>query len=215
VHASQRSQSTQEKKDVHASERDTPEVQEAREKFRIDIVPVPIEKIYFIDETGMNIAMARLYARAGGGARAHGAIPKNWGDNVSLIGSLSFDGTMHAMTLPGSADGDAFLIYIKDILCPNLKEGDIVIMDNLSVHKIKAVREEIEARNAELRFLPPYSPDMNPIEQCWSKIKTALRAAKARSIEALDAAVTIALASVTAQDAQGWFGHSGYAVSTS
>ena len=180
----------------------------------MEMESVSIEKVHFIDETGINIAMARLYARAKGGDRAHGAIPKNWGDNISLIGSLSLNGTIHAMTLPGSADGDAFLLYIKDILCPNLQKGDIVVMDNLSVHKSAAVRQAIEGKEAELRFLPPYSPDLNPIEQCWSKIKTALRAAAARSLEALDTAVTAALASVTAKDAGGWFQHSGYSVIT-
>ena len=183
-----------------------------REYFRMEMESVPIEKVHFIDETGINIAMTRLYARAEGGARAHGATPKNWGDNISLIGSLSLDGTMHAMTLPGSADRDAFLLYVKDILGPHLQKGDIVVMDNLSVHKSAAVRRAIEDRQAELRFLPPYSPDLNPIEQCWSKIKTALRAAAARSLEALDTAVTAGLASITAEDAIGWFQHSGYSV---
>jgi transposase len=214
VYVTQKSRSTQKKKDVHASERDTEAVQQAREQFRINIASVPIENIHFIDETGINIAMARLYARAEGGARAHGAIPKNWGDNVSLIGSLSLDGTMHTMTLPGSADGEAFSIYIDRIFCPNLQHGDVVVMDNLSVHKRKSVRESIERQGAKLLFLPAYSPDMNPIEQCWSKIKTALRAAAARSIEALDAAVTAALALVTAQDAKGWFEHSGYSATS-
>lgn len=154
--------------------------------------------------------MARRYARAVGGERAHGAVPKNWGDNITLIGSLALDGTMHALTLPGSVDGEAFALYVERILCPNLEPGDVVVMDNLGSHKSQAVRTAIESRQAELWFLPPYSPDLNPIEQCWSKIKTALRAAAARSQEALDQAVTCALDSVRAKDARGWFQWCGY-----
>lgn len=198
------------KKTVHATERDRETVQKEREEFRAKIATLRPEKLHFVDETGVNIAMARRYARALGGERAHGAVPKNWGENISLIGSLAHDGTIHAMTLPGSVDGKAFTIYLKRILCPNLKPGDVVIMDNLGAHKSRAVRAAIEDRKAELQFLPPYSPDLNPIEQCWSKIKTSLRAAAARSIKALDQAVTDALNSVCPSDARGWFQHSGY-----
>ena len=171
---------------------------------------VPIEKLHFVDETGVNIAMGRLYARAEGGARAHGTLPKNWGDNVSLIGSLSSDGTMHAMSVRGSVDGDVFSAYMEHVLCPNVRNGDIVVMDNLSVHKRDSVRVMIEERGGELRFLPPYSPDMNPIEKGWSKIKTALRAAATRTYEALDGAISSALQAVTSQDAAGWFTCCGY-----
>ena len=214
MYSSSKARSTSEKKDIHASERDTASVLQAREDFRIEIAAIPLEKIHFIDETGVNIAMARLYARATGGSRAQGAVPKNWGDNISLIGSLCIDGRMSAMTLPGSADSLAFLAYLEKILLPTLCKDDVVVMDNLSVHKSVVVRETIERCGAKLLFLPPYSPDMNPIEQCWSKIKTALRAAAARSIELLDLAVSAAIASVTAQDSRGWFGHSGYVSST-
>lgn len=185
-------------------------MREERERFRTEMASVPAEKIHFVDETGVNIGMGRRYARALHGARAHGSMPKNWGENISLIGSLALNGVMHAMTIPGSADGAAFSVYIEKVLAPNLQAGDVVVMDNLSVHKIAAVRAAIEARDATLRFLPPYSPDLNPIEQCWSKIKTALRAAASRSVEALDTAIAKALAAVTETDAHGWFGCSGY-----
>jgi transposase len=156
--------------------------------------------------------MARLYARARGGARAHGAVPKNWGDNISLIGSICVDGRTTAMSLPGSTDGEAFTLYIEHILVPTLVPGDVVVMDNLSAHKRKSVRDAIEKCGAELRFLPPYSPDLNPIEQCWSKIKTALRAAAARSVDALNQAITSAIFAVTSSDTQGWFAHCGYSL---
>jgi transposase len=157
--------------------------------------------------------MGRLYARAQGGMRAPGSLPRNWGGNVTLIGSLAVDGTMHAMSVSGSVDGDVFSVYVKRILCPNIKKGDVIVMDNLSTHKISFVRKAIEAKGAKLQFLPPYSPEMNPIEKCWSKIKTALRTAAARSRDALDAAITEALATVTAQDAKGWFESCGYSLS--
>ena len=181
-----------------------------REQFRNDMAEISPERLHFIDETGINIAMARFYGRAPVGERAHGSVPKNWGDNISLIGSLRLNGKTAAMTLPGSTDSQAFIVYIKQILAPTLSPGDVVVMDNLSAHKHKAVGEAIEACGASLRFLPPYSPELNPIEQCWSKIKTALRAAAARSIEALDQAVTLALDTITPSDARGWFGCSGY-----
>ena len=200
------------KKTLHATERDKPAAQEEREKFCRDIVLIPPEKLHFIDETGVNVAMARRYARAFGGERAHGAVPKNWGDNMTIVGSLNLDGDIHAMSLPGSIDGESFTVYIQRVLCPKLKPGDVVVMDNLGVHKVKAVRLAIEKRGAELRYLPPYSPEFNPIEKCWSKIKEALRAAAARSREALDRAVTDALNAVTPTDAQGWFISCGYSL---
>lgn len=171
---------------------------------------VPIERLHFVDETGINLAMARRYARALGGARAHGSVPKNWGENVSVIGSIALDGRIAAMSITGSVDADVFLIYIEQILAPTLRAGDVVVMDNLSAHKDPRIRHAIEACGVELVFLPPYSPDFSPIEPCWSKVKTVLRAAAARTVDALNTALTTALASVTSNDARGWFHHCGY-----
>lgn len=114
------------------------------------------------------------------------------------------------MTIEGATDADVFRAYVGEVLCPTLRVGDIVIADNLSAHKAAGVQEAIAATGARLLYLPPYSPDLNPIERCWSKIKTVLRAAKARTREALDAAVTSALATVSESDARAWFAHSGY-----
>lgn len=116
------------------------------------------------------------------------------------------------MTISGAVDGLVFLSYVKQVLVPTLIKGDIVVMDNLSAHQSKAVREAIEACGARLVFLPPYSPDLNPIEKCWSKIKTALRAGKARTREALEAALKAALLTIMAEDAAGWFESCGYPV---
>lgn len=163
-----------------------------------------------MDETGVNTAMARRYARAAGGARALGSVPKNWRGNVSVIGTLTLNGVSAAMTLDGSVDGEAFAVYIEQILGPTLRPNDLVVMDNLRVHKTARVRRAIQARGAEVRWLPPYSPELNPIEEAWSKFKTALRTAAARTREALDEAITRGLHWITRQDAIGYFQHAGY-----
>lgn len=154
--------------------------------------------------------MTRLYARSEGESRAHGSAPKNQGENVSIIGSIRLDGEMTAMNFSGSLDSEAFYAYSNEILGPSLRPGDIVVMDNLSVHKNKLACDVIEARGAEIWFLPPYSPRLNPIEECWSKVKTILRTIAARTRDALDEAITAALNAITPSDARGWFEHSGY-----
>lgn len=164
----------------------------------------------FLDEAGAHVAMARLYARAARGERATGSVPQNWGDNVSIISALGREGLRATLTVDGAVDGEVFLIYVREVLCPTLKAGDVVVLDNLGAHKVEGVREAIEAAGAELQYLPPYSPDLNPIEKCWSKIKGALRAAAARTREALDDAISSAIAAVSAQDAERWFRFCGY-----
>ena len=129
-----------------------------------------------------------------------------------MLGALSLSGVAALMTVNGATDGDIFLVFVREVLAPTLAAGDVVIWDNLGAHRSQAVREAVEARGAQLLFLPPYSPDMNPIERCWSKIKTFLRAVKARTREALEAAIKQALARVTESDARGWFAHCGYAL---
>jgi transposase len=155
--------------------------------------------------------MVPLRARAPKGERAYGKAPRNWTENVTLISSISLAGGVGAsMSVEGSADGEAFLLYVEHFLCPTLKRGQIVMMDNLQVHKMKRVRELIEKRGCSLVFLPSYSPDFNPIEQAFSKIKGILRKAKARTFEALVEATGRALWAVTAEDVRGFFGHCGY-----
>jgi transposase len=156
--------------------------------------------------------MTRLYGRAPRGHRVVGSIPKNWGHNVTLLAALSTTGVEATMTIEGATDTDVFCAYLSEVLSPTLRTGDIVVMDNLSAHKAQRVRELIEARGARLVYLPPYSPDFNPIERCWSKIKTALRAAKARTSERLNEAIKQAFETVTEADARAWFTHCGYAL---
>lgn len=153
--------------------------------------------------------MVRLFARAFPGQRAVDAVPRNRGSNVSLIGALSLDGLIAAMTLKGSVDTAAFLSYVIDILVPQLWVGAIVVMDNLKVHHAQSVRQAIEAVGAQVVFLPPYSPDLSPIELCWSKLKQFLRSKAAQTSEALDQAMTEVLECITEDDALGWFNHCG------
>jgi transposase len=185
-------------------------VQAARSHYRDLSATLDLHRVKFIDESGINSAMTRLYGRAPQGERVVGSAPQNDGQNVTLLGALSCTGLEAVMTIEGATDADVFRAYVHEVLCPTLREGDIVVADNLSAHKAAGVQEAIAATGARRLYLPPYSPDLNPIERCWAKIKTFLRAAKARTRQALDAAVTRALATVTASDARAWFVHCGY-----
>jgi transposase len=128
----------------------------------------------FIDETGVNLALARLYGRARRGQRARGAVPKNYGESVTLIGALDRNGLFASLSFRGAIDTLAMKVFVKEVLLPELKPGNCVIWDNLAVHKTRVIRELFIEAGVELMFLPPYSPDLNPIEMCWSKLKTYL-----------------------------------------
>ena len=167
----------------------------------------------FLDECGSNIALTPLYARAQKGERARGSIPRNRGKNATLIAALSLEGMGAAMILEGSTNTTAFEVYVEQLLAPTLQAGQIVIMDNLQAHKSARVRLAIEAKCCQLLFLPGYSPDLSPIEEAFSKLKTVLRRAGARTREALEEAIAQALLTITSQDAQGWFQHCGYLLS--
>jgi transposase len=156
--------------------------------------------------------MTRQYGRAPRGERVVGAVPQNYGANVTMLAALSLQGVGAVMTVDGATDAAVFHAYVEHVLCPTLVPGDVVIMDNLRAHKVAGIRERIEACGARLIYLPPYSPDLSPIEPCWSKLKALLRTAQARTREALDAAIPQVLAAVTASDARGWFRHCGYAL---
>lgn len=137
-------------------------------------------------------------------------MPRNRGKNMTLIASLSLQGLGEALILDGSANGEVFEIYVEQILAPSLQPGQMVIMDNVSIHKGKKVRQLIEARGCQLLFLPAYSPDLSPIEEAFSKVKAVLRRIGARTREALQEALEYALTTVSASDASGWFSHCGY-----
>jgi transposase len=171
------------------------------------------KRLIFVDESSTNIALTPRYARAPRGERAHGKVPRNWGKNVTLISSISVEGMGASMSIEGSSDTDSFGRYMREVLVPSLKSGQIVLMDNLSVHRSKWVRDLIEEKGCQLWLLPSYSPDMNPIEEAFSKVKELLRKAKARTLEALFEATAQALGAVSACDACGYFEHCGYRTS--
>jgi transposase len=198
------------KKTVHASERDRPQVRLARRRYRRQIRRFPIKKLRFIDESGLHIAMTRRYGRAVRGQRVHDAVPKNTGRNLTILGALSCRGLDAVMTVEGATDALVFQAYGERVLAPTLRRGDVVVMDNLSAHKGLAVAAAIAATGAQLRYLPSYSPDYSPIENCWSKLKTLLRGQKARTREALDQALATLIPTISPSDAKGWFAHCGY-----
>jgi transposase len=149
--------------------------------------------------------MARRFARSHRGERAIASVPKNHGENITLIGALNTKGIVAAMTIEGASDGEVFETYIDKILCKELSSDNIVIMDNLGSHKNEKIKELINQTGAKLLFLPPYSPDLSPIEECWSKIKEYLRSQAKRTYAALYKAITESFNQVSENDAKGWF----------
>jgi transposase len=168
------------------------------------------EDCIFIDAAGCPQAMTRLYARAPRGQRAQATKPVNRGRHVTMLGALSLQGLVAAMTVEGVTDGEVFLAFLHAVLVPQLRPGQLLIMENLTAHKVAGVADACAAAGVRLLSLPPYAPDLAPIEECWSKVKTRLRTKAARTLEALEQAIADALAAVTSQDAHGWFAHAGY-----
>lgn len=164
----------------------------------------------FVDETGSHIDLACPYAWAPRGQRAHAAKPRNRARAVTLSGAMDVTGLVATMTVEGGTDGEVFRPYVAQVLAPHLRPGQVVLMDNLKAHKVAGLREALEAAHATLRYLPAYSPELSPIELCWSNVKTVLRTRAARTREALDLAWSAALATVTPSDARHWFAHCGY-----
>jgi transposase len=168
-------------------------------------------RLVFIDESGFHTSMMRLRARAPRGQRAYGKVPRNRGKNTTLIASITFEGAMaEAITIEGATDAKAFEAYIEHFLAPTLEEGQVVILDGLGAHRTDRVGELVEAKGADLLFLPSYSPDLNPIEEAFSKIKNIVRKAQARTREALIEAISLAISAITLEDVAGWFAHCGY-----
>jgi len=164
----------------------------------------------FIDEAGAKTNMTRLRGRSPQGQRVHDETPSGHWSTTTMISSIRRDGSTACMTVDGATTGEVFRAYVEHILVPILRRGDIVVLDNLSSHKDKPALALIERAGAEVRFLPPYSPDFNPIEKMWSKVKTLLRSAEARTQQGLLQAIGSALEQVTRQDATNWFASCGY-----
>ena len=173
---------------------------------------VPAKKFVFVDESGANTAMTRARGRAPRGERVEGSVPNGHWSTLTMIGALRLDGLAAAVTVDAATDGPIFRSFVTDALVPALRRGDVVVWDNLSPHRAAGVAEAVEAAGARLMPLPPYSPDFAPIEPMWSKVKQGLRTAEARTPEALGEAAAEAFASVTADDARGWFAECGYCV---
>ena len=173
---------------------------------------IDIERLVFVDEMGTHTSLAPLYAYAPVGQRAFFEIPRNRGKNTTLIAAITLEGAMgQSMTIEGATDALAFEAYVEHFLAPSLSEGQVVVLDGLGAHRrTERVRELVEARGADLLFLPSYSPDLNPIEEAFSKIKHLVRKAGARVRGALVGTIARALAAVTIEDAAGWFVHAGY-----
>lgn len=164
----------------------------------------------FVDEMGANVSLSPLYAWSRKGERAFGSAPRNWGKNVTLLSSITAEGVGPCLAVEGSTTREVFEAYLERVLVPSLQPGRIIVLDNLSAHKGGRVKEIAEARGCELVYLPPYSPDFNPIEQAFSKIKGLLRRAETRTREALIEAMGQALDAVNARDVRGFFEHCGY-----
>jgi transposase len=172
---------------------------------------VDAQRLVFVDEMGANVSLTPLYAWSRRGRRAFGSAPKNWGKNVTLLASITRkEGLGPCLAVEGSTTREVFEAYMEGVLAPSLSPGRMVVMDNLSAHKGGKVKKIIEGRGCELLYLPPYSPDLNPIEQAFSKVKGLLRKAEARTRESLIEAMGLALSAVSARDARGFFGHCGY-----
>jgi transposase len=184
--------------------------QQKREVWCEQVAELDPARFVFVDESGVTRSMTRRYGRAPKGERVYGAVPLGHWEVTTLIGALALDGVRANFTVDAAADADIFHVFVEQALAPTLRPGDVVIWDNLPAHKAPELKAILASAQATLLSLPPYSPDFNPIEQCWSKIKEFLRAAEARTAEALEQAIADAFATVTASDARGWFQHCGY-----
>lgn len=157
----------------------------------------------FVDERGRNLALTRRYGRAAPGARVQDSVPSDQGGNVSTIGALDLKGSRTGLSVPGAIDGETMVFFVEELLAPTLKRGDLVFMDNCPIHKLDESADLVDARGAGVVFLPSYSPDLKPIEHCWSKVKARLRALKPRTPADLLEALIDAFATVTGHDIRG------------
>jgi transposase len=198
---------------LHDSQRETERVQKLREAHHAKTeatLRFIVEHLKFIDESGAHLGLTRLYGRAAPGERVSEATPGYSGKHYTVIAALGLSEITATWLLEDALTREAFEVYVTQVLAPTLQTSDVVLIDNLNVHKSEIARHAIESRGARLEFLPPYSPDLNPIEKCWSKVKSVLRRLKARTFDELVAALEIAFQAITPEDARAWFAHCGY-----
>lgn len=197
------------KKHLSASDQDP----EQRRAWWAEMVRIDPAQLVFVDESGANITLTPRYGRAPRGQRCRGQVPRNWGLNTTLLAAMTPAGISTSCVVEGAADRAVFEGCVERFLVPRLRPGQVVVWDNLSVHKSARARDLIVAAGCRLVFLPPYSPDFNPIEQAFSKLKTLLRRARQRSVAGLWEAIGHGLNQISAQDARGWFRSCGYHLS--
>jgi transposase len=171
-----------------------------------------VKHFKFLDESGINIDLTRLYGRAAPGERVVDSVPQPSGPQTTTLAVIGWNGITAPLVLSGSVNGTMFYGYIEQCVLPTLQSGDILFMDNLSAHKVAGLEELARSRGAHLIYLPPYSPDLNPIELAWSKVKSILRRIKARTFSDLIDALKEAFEAITTQDIHAWFAHCGYAI---
>jgi transposase len=198
------------KKSARAAEQDRPDVAQARQEWRAGQGALNAARLVFIDETGTATNMARRYGRCPRGQRLVAAVPYGHWKTMTFVAAVRHDGVTAPCVFDGPMNGDCFRAYVEQCLIPTLKPGDIVILDNLASHKVAGIREAIEAAGATIRYLPPYSPDLNPIEQLFAKLKAILRKAAARTVEALIEAIATALNAVSPTECANFLANSGY-----
>jgi transposase len=203
------------KKTLHAAEQDRPDVKAARDVWKAEQPRLPISRLVFLDESGARTNMTRLRGRVKGGARCVDTTPHGGWSATTMISAVRLDGSTAAMVIEGATDAPVFREYVRHVLAPTLRPGDIVILDNLAPHNDPQAHALIQEKGAIVRFLPPYSPDLNPIEHMWSKVKQYLRKVKARTAETLLTAIRDGLQMVTPDDARGWFRNCGYVLTQS
>lgn len=189
-------------------------MQEARRIFLRNVKKLPARRLIFVDEFGANLGMTRRYARALRGKRAVGAVPNNPDPNLTLVLGLRHDRIVAPFAFQGAMDGAAFTTYAETQLGPELRPGDIVFVDGVGAHRVAAARVAIEARGASLRILPPYSPDLTPVEKCGAKVKDVIRGVAPRTVSAVIDAMGEGIGAVTPADAAAWFVYCGYRVNT-
>lgn len=193
-----------------ATEQKTQRVVEKRKAFKADYQTIPYDTFVWIDEAGCNLNMASTHGWGKKGERVPGLRPARFCPNYTMIGALNSEGISTLMTTNGGTTSEVFLAFVNQFLAPTLKPGQIVVMDNLASHKVKGVKEAIESAGCQVLYLPPYSPDLNPIENCWSKIKNGIKRFEARTYQKLDSAIAWAMEQVSGSDVAGWAQNCGY-----
>ena len=199
---------------MRASEQDRPDVAASRRQWPADTAVLNPARLVFLDESGVATDMLRRYGRSLRGARVHDHTPHHHWQTSTFVAALRVDGLTAPALFDGPMDGECFLAYLDQVLAPTLQPGDVVVMDNLAAHKVDGVRARIEGAGATLRYLPPYSPDFNPIELWFAKLKALLRAARRRTVEDLWTTVGESLALFSATECRNYFRHCGYGVTT-